>query len=192
MHRLKQMHVTSLLAAAVVFYSTAAFAQDNSLCAFLRKLIPTAQVEFADWKGAQRPATADATLTSFTGTLVPSAGTSCTLSVRRLSSTGILPPFYLCTLSEDRTYAQAVSLYNDTVKDLRSCSPNWGFTEEKSGKVSDGSESQYFTAKTSGLEIKVMVDDMRYLTQSPGATLTLGIYDEFPAADSHVPLPRVY
>jgi hypothetical protein len=119
------------------------------LCDFVQKVLAEKPVEFGTFKGEpQNPRVFGNEV--FKGTLLPSAGTECTLFVRTKVGRAELEPKYSCKLARATMFADANRAFARAGADLRACFPQARFSDDFEGDGRDPTEPVAWTVTAEG------------------------------------------
>ena len=128
------------IATACSIATGALAAEGRPICDFVAKVLAAKADSFASLRGeARNPAVFHNEV--FYGTLLPPAGSECTVFIRSKAGSAELPAKYSCTLGKEKTLDAANRIFARTAQDLRACYPKAEFTIMYDGDGKDPSES---------------------------------------------------
>ena len=182
----------TLFTASLLACGTAAAAEgaDRPLCDFVQKVLAAKVTEFNTLKGeARNPRVFKNEL--FRGTLLPSAGSECTLFIRTKVGRAELDPKYSCTIGTATDFAAANRLFQRNVADLRACYGQARFMDDYDGDGRDPTEPVNWNVMLEGADFRLelqMSNQVALVAQAmgqsptdmPEITITLDVTDTSP------------
>ncbi|MDE1987657.1 MAG: hypothetical protein KGJ28_14055 [Alphaproteobacteria bacterium] len=192
------LYAATVATTAILMFD-AANAADSDLCVFIKKVVATQKAEFSTFKGDE-----DTSLggdhTMYNGALTPAPNTECKLYVRRkvdANDKHPAPPLYSCTLAHEITYDDAESRYADVSTEIKTCLPDWKYSESKNGGREKHDEAWEFVATKPGIVVKTSFFDYGAIaaafngttSSTPGVSLSLEFEDTAPGPkNAHLPV----
>lgn len=180
----------TFLTASVIACGTAAAAEsaERPLCDFVQKVLAAKVTEFNTLKGeARNPRVFKNEV--FWGTLLPSAGSECTLFIRTKVGRAELDPKYSCTLGSATDFTAANRLFQRNVADLRACYGQARYMDDYDGDGRDPREPVSWNVTLEGPDFRLelqMSNRVALVAQAMGSpdmpeiTIELDVTDTSP------------